>query len=398
MKQGNGCLSRIALSLAFLAVGIMVLTLPIALAGRDLAQIIFQPDALTQVLKNQVLDSGLIGDRLRETFVSDQWMDALGAEGSELRPVFKHLSPSEREEILALALPEGWLQAQVERMIRGFYAWVDSDQTLPRVGLDMTPVKAHLLRGGIDAMVEILMDSWPSCTDEQAAQLGQEILRAGTLPESFCEPSEPLRSQLALVAASSLKEQVDQIPNFAPFLESTNTSEAVQMKEQLRFLRAIMLWGWFLPLSLLGFVMALAIRSREDLQRWWSLPLLLSGAATFIWALIGSASRLRVARNISQGVAGEGALLQSAVQAGFDGILKEALGSLYVQSFVLIAAGAAIWFGLRLLRSKTTPASSAAATAELSTPLAAEPPPVRPIHEDAAEQDEPADPPSGIFG
>jgi hypothetical protein len=397
MNQGHGCLTKIAAWAAVLALAIMVLALPIALAGRDLAQVIFQPGSLARVISSSVLESGMLADRLREDFISDRWIAALGSGGEPLRPIFEHLSHSEREEMLNLVLPEGWLPEQVDHVIRLFYAWVDSDQVFPDVSLDLVPVKAHLLRGGIDAMVEILIDSWPSCTDEEAAHLGQEVLRAGRLPESFCEPSEPLRSQLALVAAASLQEQVDVIPDSIPLLENAGAVEAAQAKEQLRFLRAALMWGWYLPLSLLGLVMALVIRSREDVRRWWGLPLLLSGAATFTWAVVGSASRLRLARELSSGISSDGGLLQLTLQSAAQGILGEALGMLYVQAVLLLITGAIIWFGVKRLRGKEIaapePAGGQAPESEIDAP-----PPVRPLREHADEQDAPIDPPSGIFG
>ena len=354
-------------------------------------------DPSRQVISSRVLESGVITERLRQEFISDRWISALGSEGGSLRPIFEYLSPSEREELLNLVLPDGWLQDQVEHVIRRFYTWVDSDQVSPEVGLDLVPVKAHLLRGGIDSMVEILIDSWPSCTDEEAVLLGQEILRAGRLPESFCEPSEPLRTQLALVAAGSLKEQVDGIPESVPLLENASGVEASQVKDQLRFLRAALMWGWYLPLSLLGLVMALVIRSREDFRRWWGVPLLLTGAVTFVWAVIGSASRMRLARAFSSGISSEGNLLQPAFQLAAEGVLGEALGQLYIQAVLLLVAGAILWFGVRRLRGSTAPVPEPAA-GRVSEGEVGGPPPVRPLRDQADEQGAPVDSPSGIFG
>ncbi len=82
MRQGDGCLTRIAGWTAVLALAIMVLTLPIALAGRDLAQVLFQPGSLAQVISSRVLESGVMTERLRQEFISDRWISALGSEGA----------------------------------------------------------------------------------------------------------------------------------------------------------------------------------------------------------------------------------------------------------------------------------------------------------------------------
>ncbi len=216
-------------------------------------------------------------------------------------------------------------------------------------------------------------------------------------PNHFVNRLNPCEPSLPLLRLASLKEQVDGIPEAIPLLENANGVEASQVKEQLRFLRAALMWGWYLPLSLLGLVMALVIRSREDLRRWWGVPLLLTGAVTFVWAVIGSASRMRLARAFSSGISSEGSLLQPAFQLASEGVLGEALGKLYIQAVLLLVAGAILWFGLRRLRGSTAlvpePAASRAPEGEVGGP-----PPVRPLRDQVDEHGDPVDPPSGIFG
>jgi hypothetical protein len=401
MKTTPGCLILFSRLLAVSAALVFVLVLPPALIGRDLARVIFQPEVFSSVWQARVLDSGLLEETIQDAFSSDRWLEALGEGSQALRPAFKHLSESERSDILRLLIPDGWVRDQFSGTVREFLVWIDSSQEIPGVALDLQPLKQHLRDGGIDEVVEILVDSWPSCTAEGAARLERELLVGDGTPREYCEPSEPMRSELVYLASSMLVDQVDRLPDRLPLFQDANPGEAIRVKEQLQGLRAVALWAWFLPLSMLGLIMAFTVRRMEDFRGWWGVPLILSGAVGFALTLVLSSARSDLAANITGGLTGSGSILQPLLLAGLQGLIERALSEFLLQSLLLIVLGLVCWFGLKWYfgrmgtRMKSTSAATRA-SAEDARDLPGNPPLVPPI--DEARDAESGDPPSGIFG
>jgi hypothetical protein len=120
----------------------------------------------------------------------------------------------------------------------------------------------------------------------------QAFFEGGSLPEELCEPPEPMRSRVVDLASIGFEDQVRLLPEAVSLIEpEAPTEDFLAVKEQLRFFRALALWGWMLPLSLLGLIMAFAIRKWRDFGRWWGIPLLLGGLGTLFIAFIMSAVR-----------------------------------------------------------------------------------------------------------
>jgi hypothetical protein len=399
MDRSSGCFSKILKLTALLAVLAFIFALPPALFGRDLARVVFQPNTLSELLRSRLLESGLISERLQEAFGSDRWLQVLGDDSAALRPVFQHLSAAERGEVLEQLLPEGWLQGQFDLVLEDFFGWVNSDAAMPEVAIDLQPLKKHLREGGIDSIVEILVDSWPSCTAEGAARLERELLAGERTPSEYCEPSEPMRSELVFLASSSLTDQIDQLPARLPIFQDTDPAQALRIKEQLRTLRAVSLWAWFLHVSLLGVVMALVVRGLDDLRRWWGIPLILSAATAFALVLILNTARSSLAGNFAHGLAGGASIVQSALVAGMEGVISFALRTLLFQTVMLVVLGLLLWFGLRRFGGRTAAwpdESRVMAGDALISQKPGSPPPVAPLG--TQDEGEPGDPPSGIFG
>jgi hypothetical protein len=400
MTKTKGCSARFLQLLALGAVAIFVLTLPPALFGRGLARVVFDPRTFSDVLRTQLLESGLVTSRMQEVFDSGRWLEALGDDAEPLRPAFEYLSNAEKAEILTLLLPDGWMQEQFNLLLQDFFAWVDSPEAVAQVAIDFQPLKAHLRTGGIDSIVEILVDSWPSCTAEGALRLERELLGGEAAPTEYCEPPEPMLSDLVRLASNSLIEQVNQLPERLQLFKGVDPAELLVFKDQLRSLRAISFWGWFLPLSMLGVVMALVARGLDDLRRWWGLSLMISGLSTFLFVLILNSARPDLAANLTRGFAGSGSLVQSVLVVGLQGLLSLALQRLLLQSLLLAIGGLAFWFGLRwIIRRRGAEAQeelppALAASSKVNHP--AGPPPVPPL--DRGDGGGEGDPPSGIFG
>jgi hypothetical protein len=283
----------------------------------------------------------------------------------------------------------------VSGALEGLYSWVDNDQLRPAMVLDLRPIQRHLAGGGASQLVEIILASWPECAPEQLDELALAAI-SDAVPMQYCEPPEPFRSVLAEFATQAVVLMVSDLPAEAdllagdPDLASRGADELMALKEQLRLLRAFSRWGWLLPLSLLGLIMALAVRSVRGLTRWWGIPLLLGGALSFLAAVAASGS---VGALLARAV-GEPALPDAflqVVEGVGEGLAERALGRMSVQS-VMLAGGALILLvvGLFLGRNRAPRPIEAAPSPASAVPVVPGPIEAGPAGEKES--------PTGMFG
>jgi hypothetical protein len=394
--MGQGQRSCFGMGLKFIAfimaVG-LIISMPFALAGRSFGRVLFRPGILGGVLRESILGSGAIEDILRSKLLTDEIFTSISGEDEILGRYFEYLSPGEREEIFLALLPPNWVEEQFSTGIREISAWLDDDRPVPKLALDITPLKAKLLGGGITTFVDIVVDSWPSCKPEQVEALQRAFFEGGQLPEDICEPPEPMRSRVVDLASIGFEEQVRILPEKVPLLETDESpQDFLALKEQLRFFRAISLWGWMLPLSLLGLIMALVIRTWKDVGRWWGIPFILGGVGALFVALLLSAARAEVVSSWSANMTASAAL-QGVFSAGLNALYRAGLRPLWLQGIFVVMIGLVLW----LISRRGGKARSMAAPAVIEPATVA-----RPIVETDASAHEPeeeeGEPPEGIFG
>jgi hypothetical protein len=290
-------------------------------------------------------------------------------------------------------LPPTWIEEQFSHGIRDLFAWLDDDRPFPKLALDIKPLKAQLLRGGINTFVDVVVDSWPSCKPEQVEAMQQAFFEGGTLPDELCEPPEPMRSRVVDLASIGFEEQVRLLPEAVSLIEPDAPPEDfLAVKEQLRSFRALALWGWLLPLSLLGLIMALAIRKWRDFGRWWGIPLLLGGLGTLFIAFIMAAVREEIINSWSTNIT-PGGVVRDILRTGLDALYGAGLRPLWLQGFIVVGIGLVLWLVSRRGKRKSTlpiePYESEAP--RITTQI------VEPSYSDE-EVTEEGEPPSGIFG
>jgi hypothetical protein len=136
-----------------------------------------------------------------------------------------------------------------------------------------------------------------------------------------------------------------------------------------------MMWGWFLPASLLGVIMILVIRSMRDIGQWWGIPLLLGGLLSLAVLGVVSAGRADLIRDTLADFAQMGTPFYRAFEIALLGILVAATRLAFFHAFPEPEPG------------------DIAPTAQFSGIPA--PPPVPPL---GSGPDDEEGPPSGIFG
>ena len=402
MAGSNGCLNKGMKALAIAVALVFIFVLPLTLLGRDLAKVMFSPENVSGILRSRLLESGFVNNIAAESFLSERWFNEMDIGGGGLKPMFQYLSPAEREEILTTLVPPEWIDAQLDNVIRSFFTWIDSDQPAPRIAVDLASLKERLIKGELRRIIDILIDSWPSCTTDEIEIMSQELMRTGEIPIEICEPPEPYRSQVLDFAVAELGDLIRGQPDKLPIIDSLDAppSEVIEFKEQLRFMRSVLMWSWYLPASLLGVIMILIIRSMRDIGQWWGIPLLIGGLLSLVVIGVVSAGRGDLIRDVLADFAPVGTLFYRAFEIVLLGILVAVIRLAFFHALLIMGAGLALWLVTRYLskRAETQiilepePGDGAQDKQVSGIP---EPPPVPPLGSGPNDEE---GPPSGIFG
>jgi hypothetical protein len=272
VKNNGGCGSRLTRAAAWAFAIIFVVSFPLTLLAFDTAQVLFSPDEVAAAFSEELVASGILEEAMVGLLLGGEFSDSGEVEAQVLEGALEFMSEGELREISAALLPAGWTTAQVSAIVRDLYEWIDTDEVTPGLVLNLRPLKEHLFQGGIGQMVEVVVDSWPSCSMQEIELLRQVQFRLGQLPDFVCEPPEPMRSELVVTATDYLQGQFREMPPVLSLAETVSdidpSGEAGQLKSILRLTRAIAEAAWLLPFSLLGLIMALVIRSFPELTRW----------------------------------------------------------------------------------------------------------------------------------
>ncbi len=386
MRQTSGCGSLLLRALAVVLAAAFMLSLPAAIIAYDLGRVVFSPEVVSQVVIQRLVEGGAFRRVLIAALFGEQ------AQGSEIAQALSRLSPSEQEEAMAILVPSGWAEDQVARIVSGLYAWVDNARPAPDLSLDLRPLRENLLTGAAADLVELVVDSWPSCTLEQLAEMSQAASTTGEVPVLYCEPSEPFRSLLVQFATEALRDQARQMQTVRPLgqeaAQALGAVDIVALKERLRLLRLLGQGGWMLAASILGLILACAVRSWKELGRWWGIPSIAAGSACLLSALVGGSLAAGALESASS-AAGED-LLAGLVPAVLGGILDQVLGRILVHGLLVAVAGGVVLVGGNWLARRTR-------EREPASPL--QPVSEAPVTERReARPPDPGDTPSGLFG
>jgi len=235
------------------------------------------------------------------------------------------------------------------------YDWIDNDHLAPDLFLDIRPLKDRLLSGGAEELSTAIVGSWPICGPEQVEILLSEGVPRGELPAFLCQPPEPLRTTVIAVATDLVLRQVSALPSTVEIGENnpldTSPQELMDFKRSLRTLRAFSRAGWLLPVSMLGLVVAVAVRSWPQLLRWWGGSILAAGVGTFFMLGIVEAT-VEQARNSGPLKTAFPGPFASVIQDVIDRLLDVVSGQLFglgllIAGFGLIMLLVGIYLGRR---------------------------------------------------
>jgi hypothetical protein len=310
MTGPRGCQTIGGRVVAGLAAAALIVLLPVTLLARNIALVLFRPEALTQAVSERLIDSGL----LRETIVGNLLGGRTDPGVVSLDSATQYLTPDERARMIDLLIPETWVRDQILQVTTQFLAWFDEPSTSLVLTLD-TGAVANGLEGEPAALVvEMVVESWPSCTLEDVGKM----IGIGAMPGEqgfpFCEPPEPLRGVVVGALTETFRQFGGSLPARIAIVDRAfqDGNRLMQAKERVRMLRFFGTWGILVSLALLGVITAAAVRSWKALTRWWGIPLLLGGLLALAPVLTGGhLLRLLISR-LTAGLGGLPALTELA--------------------------------------------------------------------------------------
>jgi hypothetical protein len=356
VKGGTGCLATLARGLAIVLAVVVVVSLPFALVAYDVGQVVFSKDKMTQIVVDQLGGSGEIRRLVLVSLLSNSASNGSNANDFSLARVAEDLSPERTQELVNLLLPEDWFREQVGTIAGGIYTWLDGDQPQPDLALDLRPLKERLINGGARKLMQLLIDSWPQCLPSQLAQIEQALIANRTPPMLLCKPSGSFQASYVELATSWFTSQVRLMPDKVSLTNQTVDASAMAdlatLRDRIRLARDLLRFGWMIPASLLGLIMALAIRSWQGLTRWWGASLAATGVASLLMIPSTRLLESRLLRDLRPSEALPPVLIDALGNAA-DGIRSAVVRSLAVQAMLLVLLGAGLLVGGWLLSRRS---------------------------------------------
>jgi len=282
------CLKLTTRILAAIFALIFIITLPFGLLAFFTSNMIFNPEELTSTLNGSLIESGALRESIIEILSETKFNDG-SEEDAEVQRALSELTIHDWRRIVDIVLPDDWLEEQIQETIVSVNTWLDDERVSPGLKIDVRPIKEKMQGDSLFEIINLIVDTWPTCTQAQVDQMQQSMLESGQAPILFCEPPEPLRSELIDFAARRFQEFFREMPaTFSTFEldeQVQNPENVFLLKERIRTIRAFTIGGWLLSAALLGLIMVLAIRSWRDVAIWWGLPVLIAGVLTIALGL-----------------------------------------------------------------------------------------------------------------
>jgi hypothetical protein len=285
--------------LRFLAVLILilfVLVFPLTLLARNTGQLLFRPETIKVVIKDRLLDPRFVGNLARQASQSlfsggasaqNAQAEGASAENQLVLAALEQLSEDDWAAIASLIAPEEVISPAVDGMVDAYADWLDSDEALPQLNLDLQAIKANMVQNA-PLVMGIVMSALPECTLEDLAAQALESLTGGEEGLALCRPPEPLYSAMlsnadsavgGILAAAPDRIDLTRVQGFEP------PPELVALKENLNRTRLVLNWTWLAVAALGALAVAMAARTLPQALKWSGWPLLLAGLGTLMLGL-----------------------------------------------------------------------------------------------------------------
>lgn len=294
-------LNAIMKFIAFILAGGLIFALPLALIANNAGNVLFSQEQMTSIGNSIVLDSEIIPAALeiitnrQAEDISTKIEQTDQPEGQELN-LFNLIYSMEEENwsnfrnaLLANDVVGTWISGTIS----GLFQWLDSEDPLPAISWNLTPITARMNGPEGEAAVVAFYESLPDCTDLQMEEMqtppGAPLPRAKMVKE-LCKLSTFPHADQIQVYNDVMKMVVEATPpeyNFTQaMLKQEGINGAYTTKWNLRSLRLDLDLALLVPIGLLFLILILGVRSLEGLGQWWGIPLVGGSLIALITGLL----------------------------------------------------------------------------------------------------------------
>ena len=283
-------ISRIFRFLAILFALFFVFAFPLTLVGRDFDQLVFDADAVTEVVSENLADNPGFSLSVLNQFTNF----ITSGEDADTDPVaqfvrlgLRNLTQNDIGELLNLTLPPELIADAFVQITSGFYEWLDNDEPYPVIQLNVAPLKDNL-NTNRRSVLETVLNALPDCSADQLLDyvFSGDLGNLENLP--VCQPPEPIYTEVLNLADVLIPAWLASLPDNLDLSQQLRAQVQVEQLDQIKTnllrTRTFLRWSWLPVLVLYLISIPMWARSWPSLLA-WAWPLALSGLMGLFIAL-----------------------------------------------------------------------------------------------------------------
>jgi len=196
----------------------------------------------------------------------------------------KTLTVDDWTATITALLPAGELKTLTDNTLDSVFDYLNGKTD--SVVISVVPFKNHLAGNtGIEVVKQIL-NSQPQCTAEQLVQIGLGFISGKDL--MLCKPPDEFMNLINPLIESQLQVMTSTFPDQVTLVSNAQSQTSNDPRTKLNWARTVMKITPVFSLLFLFCLTIFIVRSLTDWLKWWGYPLLITGAGSLFFALIGS--------------------------------------------------------------------------------------------------------------
>ncbi|MBU0510772.1 MAG: hypothetical protein KJ638_03595 [Chloroflexi bacterium] len=347
--------TTLARLITFLCALLFIVGMLLAILAFDVGRVVFNPPLVKSVLTEIVTESDLIPaalawfseSRAARRYDSGQAEAWVGE--PDVAQLIMFMDVNDWRPIRWEVLPDEILIDWVSVTVDGEYDWIDSDDRVPDIMWNLRPLIRLIDSEHGVTSITIAYEALPPCAEKQITDFKNRLAAApaGTkVLYNLCQFPDPWYEDQFSDYTASLEDLVANVPTtFALTGELARTTDTEGLGPEIIKTQVLLVRKWMnlAPLILiipLILILIFAVRSLNELGRWWGIPLTLGSLLTLLLAFV---YRPIVVAILSAGLLSETPpLVREEAIAGIFRLAVDVFKPMLWQSLVVLIIGLAL--------------------------------------------------------